>query len=433
MLVASFSVRVWAQSPSVDAAADAATDASADADADAGALAPALTAPPPGKRVDLDLVRKGSRLLDDKDLVQRGGGLLPVIRRRRADAGADAAAVAASAGADASAPASAADVAEAGLEDARADDAGADDAGVDRAGAATAEPDAAVPAEKGKTATAGQAARGKGAFMAPKDVLPMNGIAQSPLAKLGVPLAAVPAAATVAAAGAIAVWPAILKVLTGLLKSFAAAFLKNREKKKAKIQSRKTYDVLGMAIGPAELAAVAIAAIVYGLGACYVFQGKKMQLGFVAQQEGLVLGLYFSRSIVRFVYQRVQKLSTQYRFWIGGGVICLVSAYLGTMLGTVGFEIEESKGPEDAKRLVNMKAWLLGIAFAMAVGFWLANLAAPGKLLQSGRMMLSGAALAEILPFTPMPGKKIFDSNKPLWVALFLLVVPGFYVMNFMK
>ena len=45
--------------------------------------------------------------------------------------------------------------------------------------------------------------------------------------------------------------------------------------------------------------------------------------------------------------------------------------------------------------------------------------------------MMSGAALAEVLPISPMPGHKIFGANKRLWLALFLVVVPGFFVINF--
>jgi len=260
----------------------------------------------------------------------------------------------------------------------------------------------------------------------------MKGVDDSPLAKLGVPVQAVPAAATVAAVGFLAIWPAIFKLLTGIAKAFGAAFLKNRAKKKTKIDlSVRSYQVLGLTIRPRELLSVAIAALVYGLAVCYVFQGRKMVPSFVAWQEVLVLGIYFSRSVVRFIYERVQKLTTQYRFWFAGGIMCLASAYLGTSLGTVGFELEASSGPEDAKKIVKMKAWLLTFAFALAVFFCVANLLSPAKVLQSGRVMMSGAALAEILPITPMPGQKIFAANKGLWLFLFLLVVPGFFVMNF--
>ena len=30
-----------------------------------------------------------------------------------------------------------------------------------------------------------------------------------------------------------------------------------------------------------------------------------------------------------------------------------------------------------------------------------------------------------------MPGKKIYDWKKEVWIGLFLLVVPGFFLLNF--
>lgn len=477
---ASFSTLAWG-------ADDAPKDASSDADGDAPTGAAPRVAP--RKTVDDDLVRKGSRLLDDKDLLQRGGTLLPqaaapppavanaaaaasvaarasgaspaaaaaagraaaaAIARGESPASAAAAGRAAAAAVEsgaspavaAAAGAAAAAAAAAESDGGLSDEAGSDPV-TDAGDGASPETDAATAAAAANSsvdagtaaapAQAGRGGRGGGTgSRPPTQVLAMTGVEDSPLAKLGVPAAAVPAAATVVATGFIAFWPALLKTLTGLAKAFAAAFLKNRGKKTKKVDPEaRSYQVLGLAIRPVEVGAIAIAAFVYGIAVCYVFQGRKMEAGFVARQEGLVLAIYFTRSIARFVYERVQKITTQYHFWFAGGLMCLASAYLGTALGTVGFETEASSGPADAKRIVTMKAWLLGLAFILAVAFCLLNMASPAKVFQSGRLMMSGAALAEVLPITPMPGKKIFDANKRLWLALFLVVVPGFFVINF--
>jgi hypothetical protein len=71
------------------------------------------------------------------------------------------------------------------------------------------------------------------------------------------------------------------------------------------------------------------------------------------------------------------------------------------------------------------------MALVLAVGFFVANLHAPAKMLQSGRLMLSGTALAEILPIDPMPGLKIYKWRRIIWIALFLAVVPTFFLINF--
>jgi hypothetical protein len=271
---------------------------------------------------------------------------------------------------------------------------------------------------------------------APKsgDPMEMKGAQDSPLAKLGIPAKAVPAAATAAAAGAMAIWPAIAKTVTGLFKKLLAAKLKDRAKKSEKVDAAATtYLVLGMPVRPAEIASIAVAALVYGLAISYTFQGFKMQRTFVLSQETLVFLLFYFRSFIRFAYERAFKLTTQYRFWIMGGILCLGTAYLGNPLGTVGFELEAAKTPEETRRALRLKAVLVAVGFAMAIGFYAWNRVSPGKLLQSGRVMMSGAALAEILPIAPMPGRKILTFSKPLWLLMFAVIVPGFFVLNFVK
>jgi hypothetical protein len=349
-----------------------------------------------------DLAKMAEGLLDNTDLIQMGQNLLD-DENDAGDGGDD--------GGDAEADAGAADGSVA-------------DASADLA-AKEADSGAATPARGG----GGGLGRGPGRT---PEVLPLKGAEESPLLKLGVPLQAVPAVATVATVGLMAIWPALIKTLTGLFKGFLGAKLKARAKKDKKVdENQRAFHVLGFVIRPIELGSLLVAALVYGLAVSYTFQGRKLQRPFLLSQELLVIAIYFSRSVVRFVYERVFKLTTQYKFWLGGGLLCLGSAYLGNTLGTVGFELEATKTPEDAKRAVKMKAWLLVLAIVMAVGFFFLNRHHPAKIWQSGRAMMSGMALGEILPIAPMPGQKIYQWNKLVWMGLLGIVVPTFILINF--
>lgn len=262
--------------------------------------------------------------------------------------------------------------------------------------------------------------------------LPLAGPAESPIAKLGVPPEAVPIAATTVTVGAMALWPFLLKTLTGLLKAVFGSFLKTRAKKGQKIdKTQKAIHVMGFVVRPAELAALLFGALIYGLGVCYAFQGRNLKPSFLVGQEALVVLIYYSRSAVRFAYERAFKITTQYKFWPGGGLLCLASAYLGNTLGTVGYELEETTSPEDADRIVKMKAWLLVISLGLAFAFAAANILAPAKIFQSGRVMMSGMALAEILPITPMPGAKILKWSAGVWGLLCVGVAVSFILLNF--
>lgn len=261
---------------------------------------------------------------------------------------------------------------------------------------------------------------------------PMQGAMQSPLTRIGIPAKAVPAVATVAAVGATAFWPFLIKTLTGLLKSVLGSYLKNRAKKNKKVDDKQRHvTVLGFRVRPAELGSLFLAATVYGLAVCYTLKGWKLDSIFVLRQETLVLAIYYSRSFIRFAYERMFGLVTQFRFWPGGGLLCLASAYLGNTLGTVGYDLEAAKSPEAAERAIRLKVWLIIIALGMALAFFTANWLYPQKVLQSGRVMTSGMALAEILPITPMPGQKIYRWRRNVWVLLCVVVVPTFFLINF--
>ena len=292
-----------------------------------------------------DLVRQGARLLDQSDLVQRGGSLLPQPRKRAPkDAGSDAAPAGDGGGSEAERAAAfeaeraAAEddggtAAAPGADGGTAEDGGTPAAGADAAMTARADSDPETDAGAVPHGALGQF-KGK---RTPDNQSAMNGVTESPLAKLGIAPKAVPAVAATVAAGLMVVWTPLIKAITGILKSLLAGRLKTRAKKGKEIDEKaRVIDVLGLQIRPAEIGAISVAALLYGIAVCYVLQGRKMERVFVFRQEMLVLAIYQARSAVRFAYERISNLKTQFRFWPGGGFLCLASAYLGSALGTVG-------------------------------------------------------------------------------------------------
>lgn len=261
---------------------------------------------------------------------------------------------------------------------------------------------------------------------------PMQGAIQSPLASVGIPPAAVPAVATVLSVGAMAIWPTLLKSIATLLKGLIAGRLKARAKRDKKIDpNQRRFVVMGFVLRPVELGSLLVASCIYGLALCYALKGWALDPVLVLQQTLIVIGIYFLRSFLRFLYERRFGLVTVFRFWPAGCVICLCSALLGGTLATSGYELESAQDPEAAERLIRLKAGLLIITFGMAMVFFLANLFFPQKFFQMGRLLTSGIALAEVFPLTPMPGLRIYQWRRPVWAILFAVIVPAFFVINF--
>jgi hypothetical protein len=405
------------------------------------AAAPTTTAKPAAKKIDNDdLIRQASSLLDpldDHPKARRHAGTRSArpgaaTAKGAPDAAVEAGAAQAPFAADAAPTEASTDGRTADASPAVAPDASAPPV----ASAAPVipppqEPPPSIEPPSNPPAPSGVGRAARAARVASGRNLEPQGPLDSPLAKF-MPLKAVPVVATAVAAGGMAVWPFLAKVVTGLFKKLAAGFLKKRGKKDHKVdETLFTLNLLGFKLRPSELASLVVAALTYGLAVCYTLQGWKMRLPFVTSQEFLIVAIYFSRSIVRFVYERAYKLTTQYRFWPAGGLLCLGSAYLGNTLGTVGFEVESTTKPGDAERIVKMKAGLIVLALAAALVFFGANVLHPAKILQSGRTMLSGMALGEILPVQPMPGHKIYRWRSDVWVVLFVTVVLAFFLINF--
>ena len=260
----------------------------------------------------------------------------------------------------------------------------------------------------------------------------MQGALQSPLARIGIPPAAVPAVATVATVGAMAIWPALLKAIATLLKGLTAGRLRARARRDKKIDpNQRHFVVMGFRLRPVELGSLFVASCIYGLALCYALQGWALAPAFVLQQTTIVIGIYFLRSFLRFAYERKFGLVTVFRFWPAGCLICLCSAFLGGTLATSGYELESTQGPDAAERAMRLKVGLLMITFGLALLFFLANLFFPQKFFQMGRVLASGIALAEVFPLTPMPGLRIYRWRRGVWAILFALIVPSFFVINF--
>jgi hypothetical protein len=131
------------------------------------------------------------------------------------------------------------------------------------------------------------------------------------------------------------------------------------------------------------------------------------------------------------MYERRFGVVTVFRFWPAGAMICLGSALLGSALATGGYELESTKGPDAAAQAIRLKVGLLLMMFFISVSFFTANLLSPQKYFQIGRLLASGIALAEVCPMTPMPGLRIYQWRRTIWAILFALIVPAFFLMNF--
>lgn len=272
-----------------------------------------------------------------------------------------------------------------------------------------------------------------------EDNYPMQGVEQSPLRNLGVPPPAVPVVATALTVSLMALWPSLekagsaaLRTLGTILRQVISGHLRVWAKRGKKLDEKERYfELFGFRLRPLELLSLAATAAVYGLALAYLLVGWALSPLLVLWQILASLSILLMRSLVRFVYERQVGLVTVFRFWPAGGFFCLVSAYLGTMMATGNYELEATGRPDAAKHAARLRVGIVLATLGLSLAFFAANWHYPHKVLQMGRLVASGIVLSEVLPVAPMPGLRIYKWSRPIWALLFGLVVPTYFLVNF--
>ncbi|MEZ4367667.1 MAG: hypothetical protein R2939_15530 [Kofleriaceae bacterium] len=238
--------------------------------------------------------------------------------------------------------------------------------------------------------------------------------------------------AAAATAAAVGIWPILMKVLMGFLKGLLAGRLKDRAKKKQKVRlDQRSYRVMGMNVRPREVLHLTIGALVYGFAVYYAMFGWSLRSNALGRQETLVFMFGMVRLVIRYVYERIYGIVSEYRFWAGGGVLALGSAYMGNALNTVGFELNTAQTDEEKRRMLKLSVVMILVSLGLAVVFFLANRSHPTTFFQCGVLASTGSCLTDMLPAKPMTGQKIWAESKLLYAGLAALVLPAFFLLNF--
>jgi len=259
--------------------------------------------------------------------------------------------------------------------------------------------------------------------------VPMQGIRNSPLAgplkALGLPAQAVPVASFGLSALLLALFPIFRVYAAGVLKA------KDRETKNVIKQEFTGVSIKGLRLKAREAASVFMGSFFYGSGIALAFTGLSLQFFlFVIVAVLFICLLYYSRTIVRLLSDALLKTHTEYILWPAGSLLCLITGFFGATLQTPGYELEEDP-KEKAHKLAMMKALVVLVTILIGIAVFAINFFFPNQWLPVLRMSASAIAATEILPIAPMPGAGIKKWNFFMWLALFIFVIPTFFLINF--
>ncbi len=256
-----------------------------------------------------------------------------------------------------------------------------------------------------------------------------SNVQNSPLAAI-IPEKYVPAAATATGMGLMWLLPHILKLVRMFVGKFAAA--KGKQDKKMRTEGIG-FDIGHTHINLYELVSIFAAAAVFGVGIAWTFAaGQDYLLQIVGANVVVACVLFYGQSALRILIAHMVKMKTQFQFWLGGSALTLLSAYLGNMLASPGFFVEEEVAGGKDKRSEEQKekdrtrkaAWIrlgiIALTAAFGLGFFVLNLLAPSKLLQAFMVACTLNAACDMLPIKPMAGTVIKKWN---WLAYGVLAL----------
>lgn len=217
----------------------------------------------------------------------------------------------------------------------------------------------------------------------------------------------------------------ILPIIQEVIESFVA----DKAKTKMTIRDKK---LAVMGINIREAAEISASVLVLGLSVTWTFAASTpLFFQLLVINFGVSLLAVLSHELAHRIVGKLLGIKTEYRLWLTGSMLTLLTGYLGNSFGIQGFLIE--------KREKNISGWRYGIMKLVApITSLLIALTAfhlftdnPQPILQMTYTTASIIALAEILPVRGSDGEDIRDWNQWIWFILFIVASVAYSSMNF--
>ena len=194
----------------------------------------------------------------------------------------------------------------------------------------------------------------------------------------------------------------------------AADRLMSRFKKKEIRHHHHMVKYISMRIKPLEWAAIISAATVFALSASFYFVTNS---SFMFRIVIINISIYSLRHVARLVMDVKHELHTEYKFWIWGGIITVLSGWLGNTFSMAGYIVSDGKKSDKEGHIAYLINLLTFLAFAVLFVFALFS---SSQTLRIGANLALAISVIQMLPFRPFSGKKVYEWKKGLWWLSFI-------------
>jgi len=242
---------------------------------------------------------------------------------------------------------------------------------------------------------------------------------KSPLAKV-IPLKFIPAAATGIGISLMWLWNFLFKLIYRIFRLTASSKIMKYVKKKKFKPSYKGFKVKGIRIKYREWFSILGAAAVFALASAYSFYSNNFKtLIYVSLFVNCII--YAIRHITRLTMDKKYSHHTEYIFWIWGGLITVISGWLGNTFCLAGYTLSEKETKRESRINYNINLW----SFLASIAFLIVNFIFPSMFMQMATLLCMSLAVIQMMPFKPFAGKLIYKWNLKKW---YLTAIPMFMV-----
>lgn len=202
-------------------------------------------------------------------------------------------------------------------------------------------------------------------------------------------------------------------------------------------RKKKTFGYTGpqiKGIHLKEIGAILGASFVLGFAVTWTFTGPSMKFfDLIFLNAGICLFAALSHELTHRIIGRFFGIKMEYRFWYGGSLITILTAFLGNSFGIQGFLLE--KGDD------NISTWKYGVtklaapvvSMFIAMAFAVLYLKNPGVIFQMVYTTASIWAMAEIFPVEGLDGYDVKKWNRLVCFIFLILISIVFFAINFIQ
>jgi hypothetical protein len=173
-----------------------------------------------------------------------------------------------------------------------------------------------------------------------------------------------------------------------------------------------------------------ITSVVFAITMSWAWSGnmKEFQRIFVINLI-IVAVISFLREIARQFICYKNKLRTEYSFWPFGGVLTLISTFLGNTFSLVSYTLVDDN--IDEKKFGKITFMISLFTFIAAVIAYIINIFSPGLILQMIFVYCIMMLFIEMFPMAPFAGNDIRKWKFVTWLVFYIVVIVSYIYVNF--